>query len=508
MPYGIELLRLNNMFGQPTSPSRGDLMGQMDNSYMTEPINFPIGNPYTPEPSVRNNPFQQTQEPIGNPFGDFNPSQVDFGPPKPIQPMSVRAPQTNAPSSDFLAMLDALQKARPFETRASDRFNTLLDNVPQRQEPNFMSRLAGAGAYLGNKSRGIPGGYEAQEKAMYAPYYREMMDWTAKTAPFQQAATVENTGNVNERNLMGNFLTAEAAARRTEQQAIAARDREETIRTRDANNLKVQQERNAILQAKQNGAKFSVSGERVIAMFPDGTTRDAGPTTNWSPFELENLKQSGRMAVQGLENQGDLAVQGSRNQGALAVQNARPNPAMNPRNAGTIEQTAMRTEYATNLEARNWIKLNEDTGEFALVDPPVGDPAALGSWTRVARKVYPDQFPPEAPANVPYRGGIRPEGQAPSVPNIPPNMPGVPNIPPPAGRGGMPQQGGPTTAVPTPSKGGAPSPQQQAGIANGTLLEVYNPRTGERGTIQNTQSEIEAAVRAKLQVSTSRAGGG
>jgi len=87
------------------------------------------------------------------------------------------------------------------ETVASERFKQLLDQFPERGDPTFMDKLAGAGAYLGNVRRHIAGGQDAAEKAKYAGYNRELEDWKEQIKPAEVASTQENQRNINSRNL-------------------------------------------------------------------------------------------------------------------------------------------------------------------------------------------------------------------------------------------------------------------------------------------------------------------
>jgi hypothetical protein len=514
MPYGIELLRLNNMFGAPTSPSRGDLMGQMDNSYMTEPINFPIGNPYTPEPSVRNNPFQQTQEPIGNPFGDFNPAQVDFGPPKPIQPMSVR-PQGD-PTLDFQAVMDMINKTYTPATRAGNRFNELLDNVPERQEPNFMSRLAGAGAYLGNKSRGIPGGYEAQEKAMYAPYYREMMDWTAKTTPFSQASQQETTANSVERQLASSVATS--AAQFARQQSTDAKNRADAeFKDRKlAQDAEIAAAKNQIARDKQILEQKKLSGRVQF------TTN----TPNMMMWDMDAKK----WVDTGIPTK-DMSTAEKmfwETQGRIAVNAARSQDPMSPGDTTKNEQNIMAREYTTTPEGERWIEIGDD-GQYRMKQRPVVRPSnflgmgevpqsALDEWTNVYNKVYKGgvttpnqnqvnpnvvQAPPQSGAGnqTPLPPGYRgPQLNTPGVPYIQPppsagilNIPsqgGVPNMPPAAPQGAQ-STGGPGMQQLTPEQ----AQRQAADIASGKLIVWDHPTNPQlRIVTPNTYRDIEDSM--------------
>ena len=516
MPYGIELLRLNNMFGAPTSPSRGDLMGQMGQDYMQEPINFPIGNPYTPEPSVRNNPFQQTQQPIGNPFGDFNESQVDFGPPPPIQPMSVR-PQ-GEPTLDFQAVMDMINKVYTPATRAGDRFNTLLDNPPERQEPNFMSRLAGAGAYLGNKSRGIPGGYEAQEKAMYAPYYREMMDWTAKTTPFSQASQQETTANSVERQLASSVATS--AAQFARQQSTDAKNRADA----EFKDRKLAQDRE-IADAKNKIAQDKIMLERRKAAGRVQFTTDTPTLMMWD-MDAKKWVDTG-VPTKDMSTAEKIFWE---TQSRIAVNAANQDPT-SPRDTSLTQQNTLRGYQQADPKGLGKHVITMDDGTLALGPRPEPRPAnflgygevlqsELDAWNTVAQSVYPERFggapsqpnkpnvvqsPPvsgagnQTPLPPGYRG---PQLNTPNVPYIqPPPSAGVLNFPsssgggvqgvPPAVPQGAQSASGPGMQQLTPQQ----AAQQAEGLASGKLIQWTHPtRPDIQIVTPNTYRDIEDSM--------------
>jgi hypothetical protein len=477
-------------------------MGQMDDSYMTEPMNFPIGNPYTPAPTVSNKPFfGQTQEPIGNPFGDFNPAKVDFGPPAPVQPMSVRPP--GDPTLDFQAVMDMINKTYTPSTRAGDRFNTLLDNVPQRQEPNFMSRLAGAGAYLGNKSRGIPGGYEAQEKAMYAPYYREMADWTAKTTPFSQASQQETTANSVERQLASSVATS--AAQFARQQSTDAKNRAD-IEFKDR---KLEQDRvlaeaknqiardKQILEQKKLTGRVQFTTNTPTMMMWDMDAKkwvDTGvPTKDMSTAEKMFWETQSRIAVN------------AANQGPPS-----------PRDTSLAQQNTLRGFQQTDPQGLGKHVITMDDGSLALGPKPEPRPAnflgfgevqqsELDAWNQVAQAAYPERFgivspggnrpnsgvqsPPvsgagnQTPLPPNYRpGGVNPQVRPPqmgptggggmnqdfSLPQA--GQPGVPNMPPAVPQGAQ-SASGPGMQQLTPEQ----ARQQAEGLASGKLIQWIHP---------------------------------
>jgi len=238
--------------------------------------------------------------------------------------------------TDIQGLIDMANRFYTPQTRASDRFNNLLDEFPQREEPGLGTRLIGATAFLGNKSRGIPGGYEIQDKVMNAPFYRDVAAWKEKTGPFQQGAQIENTANNTERQLASNMVTGAVNTRRYDDQQRIAQAKQDEIGRSNLVKEEIQRQKIEIDRAARLGAKFSTKGERIIAMFPDGHTEDAGPTTNFSPLELENLRQSGRMDV--VRQQGANSLANVQAGGWILVQDADGNQyRINPRQQGQAQ---------------------------------------------------------------------------------------------------------------------------------------------------------------------------
>src|SRR3990170_1924504 len=104
-------------------------------------------------------------------------------------------PETfNADSEDYGDITGLINKMYTPETKASNQFNEMLGQYPERNKPGIMRRI-GAGLI------GLEGGPEAAEKFMYQPFERKLVDWKAKIGPAQAAMTQERLGNVNERTL-------------------------------------------------------------------------------------------------------------------------------------------------------------------------------------------------------------------------------------------------------------------------------------------------------------------
>src|SRR5262245_7675506 len=97
------------------------------------------------------------------------------------------------------------------ETVAMERFNRLLDEAPRRENPGLARRIAASAAAFGG------GGTDAAEKFMYAPYARDVADFKLRAEPFYQAANLERQGNISERQLVGQMVTAQQAQQRIDE---------------------------------------------------------------------------------------------------------------------------------------------------------------------------------------------------------------------------------------------------------------------------------------------------
>ena len=162
-------------------------------------------------------------------------------------------PATDAAYNRIKSLFDSYTP----DTRATDRYNNLLDNMPEVNDVGIMRKIAGAGAAMGNLDshfRRTGGGIEAADRVKYAPFINEMTAWKEKAGPFATAATNENQRNIQERTLVSNMMTAATA---DERNRIAQENNDEKN--------KIAQERNAILQAKQNGYTFTKVGDDLYA---------------------------------------------------------------------------------------------------------------------------------------------------------------------------------------------------------------------------------------------------
>src|SRR6187402_1456825 len=113
------------------------------------------------------------------------------------------------------------------ETMATDRFNKLLENIPERRSPGIARRIAASGSTFGG------GGIKAAEQVMYAPYERELSDWKEKTGPYREAANLERYANANERQVTSSKAANEVAIRRQDEIDRHNRETEAATNTRN-----------------------------------------------------------------------------------------------------------------------------------------------------------------------------------------------------------------------------------------------------------------------------------
>lgn len=179
-----------------------------------------IFDPYAQQPEP---PSPLGQIPTGTAFPAPN---IMAPPPNPIMPPTPTIPQEE---EDINSIMSRIYQP---ETGARDRLNSLVGNMPQR--PTEISGLRKLGSVL----VGMGQGPEAQEKATYAPYYRELADWKEQVNPALQAANLERYGNANERQLAYQTGQTQIAGRRAKVAEDAERRRLTSAEAAIENNKK------------------------------------------------------------------------------------------------------------------------------------------------------------------------------------------------------------------------------------------------------------------------------
>jgi len=259
---------------------------------------------------------------------------------------SAKPPVQSGPSYNWR---DIWNEYKP-ETRATNRYNTLLDETPDIADynPSFMRRLVASGMGMSQQDP-----LKTMESVMYAPYMRDMAQWKEKTTPFQQAAQNEVTSNVNERNARTQMSTASINQQKADD-----------LNTKNQQNYEIQMQKNAILDYKAKGATFTSTGSRIIAKFPDGSTMDAGPSYNWDPRDIAALNAQNRLDVANVQGttardvaeiRGDTARDVQTDRGNAARDTARIREGTSTGGTGTGGGTTGTGPKINRLEARRMI---------------------------------------------------------------------------------------------------------------------------------------------------------
>jgi hypothetical protein len=269
MGYGINFLRPQAILG-------GFGIGPQDYGMGGEDQFMTPQQPMMPPPQL-SAPMQQ----------QFNPSDIPFqvGPPQGGPPPPVTPPRVSA--------YDRVNQVYTPETRAGNRLNALLDAPPQMDmDPSFMRRFSASLAGIG-KGGGVP----TMDRILQSPYLQDMADWQAKAKPFHDAASLENTGNINERQLAGNVITAEMQAEKLAENARQADQRNEVARTA-----------NRIRDAKNNGITVKLDGNKWVGFDLNGKRYELGTSTGMTREDIIdaqgewNVKAADARAASSLAN--------------------------------------------------------------------------------------------------------------------------------------------------------------------------------------------------------------
>jgi hypothetical protein len=342
-----------NQYGQQSDNDPGFTRTEpssYDDPGMTREPSYPYNDPGF----TRTSPFDQSR----------------FGPNIPVgQPP--RIGQNNTPD-DIQATIDAINKVYTPETRASNRFNDLLDRFPEREEPSFARRLVAAGVGLGNRSRGIPGGIGEQEKVLYAPHIRDLADFGARVGPFGQATQFENAANANERALAQNVVTSITAGNKQAEQSRIADERNRTNQERIMSNERIQQQRIQLDNLVRTGTVDKVinDGKDIIIVYKDGRTVNTGMDGKAvTTLELAALNNNAKLAQIGEKGNQDRQTEGTKQEGRVVIQNMPSRSSMDvdtPNEAATRRKNAIQTVWDKYPEYHKYIDLEN----YQIKDPP------------------------------------------------------------------------------------------------------------------------------------------
>lgn len=129
---------------------------------------------------------------------------------------------TGEPIINEQAMMGELYKP---ETRATDQLYSLLGNIPTRNKPGMLRKIAASLAAFS------PNAPEMQEKILYEPYHRQMQDFEARFKPTLDVAQQERLQNVNLRQLADSIINRRIQDKRADDYSRSIDVREKQAET-------------------------------------------------------------------------------------------------------------------------------------------------------------------------------------------------------------------------------------------------------------------------------------
>lgn len=277
MAYGIPQLRRQAIFDQYV-PQYGDT-GQ-----------DPFFDPPTTMPPESYNPYDPNQSP-GTPGRGVDTPMTAPPPPPPRQ--------DPAQGTSLQGWFDAINSGYTPSSFDRDRFRGVLDQFPERRQGSAVTA-----ALIGLGERNRQGGgdpIKAMDQVLYGQGDRDIEDWKAKTTPYYNAAQLEQQGNTQERQLVGNAVTGFMGEQRLRSNERIQEERNEIARIRaDAEKL------------KSEGWTFKVLGDRVVGYDPKRPGVEIPMGSSGGMNERDKII---------LENQGRVAA--ATASGASAIQRAR-----------------------------------------------------------------------------------------------------------------------------------------------------------------------------------------
>lgn len=408
MPSDIQMLRRQNLF---------------------TPIDIGAGMISTRSSGIQ--PFDVPSSPL------YDPPIFNVSGGSPITPQSQSPIDTSGPT-----LWDKINQIYSPETESRDRFNTFLGEYPTYEGPGKARGLFGT--LMGIGAKDPESALKVMEGAFQAPHMRDVAAWKDKAQPMYQAAQLENTANVNERNLANNYMINQTNQDKLASQERIANEKNEIARMRA--------EAYSFKQTHPDW-KFDFSGPNGFAYNPNNPNEkiNLGPTGNLSDVDKINLQ--GEWGVRRAEASGAAAVDRANvtNQGAIdrarvagtglvvidgksytynpdtgQYEPAAGLPQGTPTRPGTPPSTRTPTRAGQTLERQDRIRqifnqspehrkmMQEDpkTGDLMMIPKPTKNPAEIEHWNYVYGLINPDfkqATPPTTPTTVP------PTRQAPVV---------------------------------------------------------------------------------------------
>jgi hypothetical protein len=208
---------------------------------------------------------------------NYNPPQLG---PQTMGPMPQPMQQPMQSPDDYDPVARMKQLYTP-ENSASDRLNSMIDNMPHYNEHQGKLRSLAAAIIAATQ------GAKAGSNALMAPYHHQMDEWNTKIKPVENAATLEKNNNSINRQLATSTVNAEEV------------DRRDTARqkTNEAN-TKIREDRANVYRFKVEhpDKKFNFTGPNVMMTDPaTGEVTDTGVATgSLSATDKLNLQHENR----------------------------------------------------------------------------------------------------------------------------------------------------------------------------------------------------------------------
>ena len=252
------------------------------------------------------------------------------------------------PSVDWAKRMRALYQPK---NEAQDRLNSLLNQFPEEEKPTFMRKLSASLAGVGK------GGLKDAQTILDEPNRTALERFKAQADPYQRAAESERQGNVNERTLAQQTITAEQNQQKIDETERKNKATEANQRTRaEAYDFK----------ARHPDWKIDFSGPNVLAVSPDGTQSvSLGPTGHMTEVDKVNLQNKGRVAA--AEASGAAAIERARAVGdeARKTKETEPGKADTPKDDAARQANTMKEIYFSDPSSQKFFNKNPD-GSLSL----------------------------------------------------------------------------------------------------------------------------------------------
>lgn len=254
-------------------------------------------------------------------------------------------------------------------TIAGDRFEGLIDEYPERQEPGMLRKIASIGLASLSDLFGNQQGRQTFNDMMYPRHEQKLTDWKNKIGPAQSAANLERQENVNSRTLAHQTISNEIKSR-----ADAERSKKNEA------DIQIRQQRADVYDFKARNPHMKLmatKGGNITAFNPlTGETLDTGiPSGSLSELDKATLTQENaleRIGATGAETRETENLRQTGRERNIALQGEESRKTKGTPSASTSVST--KTELPTQTKVRQFNKASE----LANSDPELGKFIKIG----------------------------------------------------------------------------------------------------------------------------------